>query len=295
MGMRMPETCWAVFNPLNPELNPTCYLLALLGAHHFLHVSRIRVKWQVINLRICCIWLVDSVESMMMHGLANPKSAIQCKPWYFHGGKQPGRDVRLSIPSSAEVKRIGEILLYPPLRLRDVDKDVFTSFFLIDTHNVKRKWAYSRVHLVIYGLRTNILSLSIHKCYSICQLGRWDTILTSRKLMWCYACSWDVNGDLTLSWPAGHMCPTYKESFQVRWDNSIPLFLHAAIYLEVSLVRWTSQNAFPRETAVYKWYLEPVWVCCGWRTPPTAHSNRFQVSFVHGCFAGKCILTGSTD
>jgi hypothetical protein len=44
MGMRMPETCWAVF------------------------------KWQVINLRICCIWLVDSVESMTMHGLANPKN-----------------------------------------------------------------------------------------------------------------------------------------------------------------------------------------------------------------------------
>ena len=31
-------------NTLNAELNPICYLLALLGAHHFLHVSRIRVK-----------------------------------------------------------------------------------------------------------------------------------------------------------------------------------------------------------------------------------------------------------
>ena len=31
-------------NPLKPELNPICYLLALLGAHNFLHVSRIRVK-----------------------------------------------------------------------------------------------------------------------------------------------------------------------------------------------------------------------------------------------------------
>ena len=29
-------------NSLNAELNPICYLLALL-AHHFLHVSRIRV------------------------------------------------------------------------------------------------------------------------------------------------------------------------------------------------------------------------------------------------------------
>jgi len=32
-----------VLNPLNAELNPICYLLALL-AHHFLHVSRITVK-----------------------------------------------------------------------------------------------------------------------------------------------------------------------------------------------------------------------------------------------------------
>ena len=34
----------STINPLKPELNPICYLLALLGAHHFLHVSRIRVK-----------------------------------------------------------------------------------------------------------------------------------------------------------------------------------------------------------------------------------------------------------
>ena len=31
-------------NPLNTELNPICHLLALLEAHHILHVSRIRVK-----------------------------------------------------------------------------------------------------------------------------------------------------------------------------------------------------------------------------------------------------------
>ena len=36
-------------NPLNPELNPICYLLALL-AHHFLHVSRLRGK--SLNLRL---------------------------------------------------------------------------------------------------------------------------------------------------------------------------------------------------------------------------------------------------
>jgi hypothetical protein len=31
-------------NPLNAELNPMFHLLALLGAHHILHVSRIRYK-----------------------------------------------------------------------------------------------------------------------------------------------------------------------------------------------------------------------------------------------------------
>ena len=38
------EIACRFINPLNAELNPMCYLLALLLAHHFLHVSRIRVK-----------------------------------------------------------------------------------------------------------------------------------------------------------------------------------------------------------------------------------------------------------
>ena len=32
------------FNSLNAELNPICHVLELLGAHHILHVGRIRVK-----------------------------------------------------------------------------------------------------------------------------------------------------------------------------------------------------------------------------------------------------------
>jgi hypothetical protein len=31
-------------NPLNAKLNTICHLLALLGAHHILHVSRTRVN-----------------------------------------------------------------------------------------------------------------------------------------------------------------------------------------------------------------------------------------------------------
>ena len=43
-------------NPLNPELNTICYLLALLGAHHFLHVSRIRVKSLTLGLLMSYIY-----------------------------------------------------------------------------------------------------------------------------------------------------------------------------------------------------------------------------------------------
>jgi hypothetical protein len=45
-----------LFNPLNAELNPICYLLALL-AHHFLHVSRIRVKLLTLMLLINVIYI----------------------------------------------------------------------------------------------------------------------------------------------------------------------------------------------------------------------------------------------
>ena len=44
-------------NPLNPELNSICYLLALLGAHHFLHVSRIRVKSLTFRLVMSYIYI----------------------------------------------------------------------------------------------------------------------------------------------------------------------------------------------------------------------------------------------
>jgi len=33
----------SVITPLNAELNHICHLLALLGAHHILHISKIRV------------------------------------------------------------------------------------------------------------------------------------------------------------------------------------------------------------------------------------------------------------
>ena len=57
----------AHFNPLNPELNPICYFLALLGADHFLHVSRIRVKLLTFRLLMSYIYIYIYIYIYMEH------------------------------------------------------------------------------------------------------------------------------------------------------------------------------------------------------------------------------------
>jgi len=54
-------------NPLNAELNPICCLLALLGAHHFLHVSRIRVKSLTFRLLMSYIYGAPILDVSRSH------------------------------------------------------------------------------------------------------------------------------------------------------------------------------------------------------------------------------------
>ena len=43
-------------NPLNAKLNPICHLVALLGTHHILHISRIRVHITIyLQLHLHCL------------------------------------------------------------------------------------------------------------------------------------------------------------------------------------------------------------------------------------------------
>ena len=56
-----------LINPLNAELNPICYLLALLGAHSFLHVSRIRVKSLTFRLLISYIYGAPFLDVSRSH------------------------------------------------------------------------------------------------------------------------------------------------------------------------------------------------------------------------------------
>ena len=54
-------------NPLNTELNSICYMLALLGAHHFFHVSRIRVKLLTFRLLMSYIYGAPILDVSRSH------------------------------------------------------------------------------------------------------------------------------------------------------------------------------------------------------------------------------------
>jgi len=56
-----------IINPLKPELNSICYLLALLGANHFLHVSRIRVKLLTFRLLMSYIYGAPILDVSRSH------------------------------------------------------------------------------------------------------------------------------------------------------------------------------------------------------------------------------------
>ena len=54
-------------NPLNAELNPICYLLALLGANYFLYVNRIRVKSLTLRLLLSYIYGAPILDVSRSH------------------------------------------------------------------------------------------------------------------------------------------------------------------------------------------------------------------------------------
>ena len=65
-----------LFNPLNAELNPICCLLALLGAQHFLHVSRIRVKSLTLRLLMSYIYIYIYMEHPFLMFLDHTRRRI---------------------------------------------------------------------------------------------------------------------------------------------------------------------------------------------------------------------------
>ena len=76
-------------NPLNAKLNPICHLLALLGAHHILHVSWVGVNMQEIQNTLNAVHVLSNLqECIQPTGLLIMWHAIQ--QWrtqeFFSGG-----------------------------------------------------------------------------------------------------------------------------------------------------------------------------------------------------------------
>jgi len=70
----------ACFNTLKPELNPICYLLALLGAQHFLHVSRIRVKLLTFRILMSYIYIYMEHPFLMFLDHTRRRSTVGRTP-----------------------------------------------------------------------------------------------------------------------------------------------------------------------------------------------------------------------
>jgi hypothetical protein len=72
----------SLFYTLRAKLNPICHLLALLGAHHILHVSRTRIKgFDVVQVRSLLSW-----------------DTTQC--WFIHSHRNFGKNFRFLLQDS---------------------------------------------------------------------------------------------------------------------------------------------------------------------------------------------------
>jgi hypothetical protein len=98
LGPRLLTKCLYItphinINPLNAELNPICHLLALLGVHHFLHVSRIRVKSltfrllmsyiQGVSKRALQLWKLIKIYTEDIHNVLNCQNVAKHAKFYL--------------------------------------------------------------------------------------------------------------------------------------------------------------------------------------------------------------------
>ena len=70
------------FNPLNAELNPICHLLALLGAHHILHIRRMRVKGLRYYHRLALHLSAQTETSVMPYHVPIILCSLPIAPYY---------------------------------------------------------------------------------------------------------------------------------------------------------------------------------------------------------------------
>ena len=84
-------------NPLNAELNPICHLLALLGVHTILHVSRIRVNtYQYFQIFMKMVWEISPTQFLITRGCSRRRRVFQFI-------NSPTDGIQISINSSSHM------------------------------------------------------------------------------------------------------------------------------------------------------------------------------------------------
>jgi hypothetical protein len=115
------------FNTLRAELNPFCHLLALLGAHPILHVSRIRVKqpkWHLKYMRneaMLCWRVVDDTSYRLLPvasatlGLFGTLHTLHMRIYYLWS-------LVLACSTTASTWPLAQVLLGQPIRTSFVSR-----------------------------------------------------------------------------------------------------------------------------------------------------------------------------
>jgi hypothetical protein len=113
----------------------------------------------------------------------------------------------------------------------------------------------SCTHFTDPGIISGVCEYNCNKCHlilckcniTVCKVWRalrqGHTILTSREFMWCYACSWDVRGDLTLnSMVQIHTSVTLLTSCDLMWSSGWLMRQHASHISVVTHFLWGVTN-----------------------------------------------------
>jgi len=66
--------CQGGLNSLNAELNSVCHLLALLGVHYILHVSRRRVKGKSLVIIRACVDTLNVIYQLEVWAVLDRKT-----------------------------------------------------------------------------------------------------------------------------------------------------------------------------------------------------------------------------
>ena len=93
-------------------------------------------------------------------------------------------------------------------------------------------------HRINHCCSRKAISVTYDECVFVA-LGWGHNILTSRELMWCYACSWDVRGDLTSNSMAQiHTSVTLLTSRDLTWSSGRLKRQHASHISVVAHISW---------------------------------------------------------